>query len=139
MNNINNNEITKLIKSKNHELIKQKLVELINNHLNKIINKNLKQNEQTESNDFISITSDDFLIEPVIMSIMINGHTDKIKYFKFTNKYELLKKIIIHMYEEIKVLLYYEWNENIGPIHNLEKILLENDYSTIIFNIIDIL
>ncbi len=109
-----------IIKKKDHVLIKKLLLDEID--------KNIKN----------KINSDDDTKHIYIMAVYFNCRKDKIKYFSFSQKEELLKKIVYYMYDDIKRILYYDWKEELTIMQNLDTILLENDCLSVSLELIDI-
>ncbi len=120
MNNIKEN-FYDIIKKKDHNLIKKLLLDEIDKHIE--IEKNIKNNNKEDL---------------YIMAVNFNCRKDKTKYFSFSIKEELIKKIVYYMYDDIKKILFYDWNENFSIMQNLDKILLENDCLSVSLELITI-
>lgn len=118
MNNIVNifskDNIFEKIKSKNDNEIKSLLLNIINYYVDKYNEENTNKMELDEC------------VESNILLVVINGDMGKRKYFRYSNKFEIIKKMLIYMFDEIKFILYNSWNKDYEPIINLEKIFLEN-------------
>ncbi len=117
-----------LIKSREHKGIKNMLISEIEKHEKYFSEtKNINDNKKFNPNNDV-----------MIMAVFFNGRIDKTNYFCFTNKYDLIKKIIYYMYDDVKNILYYDWNNNLSPIDNLDYLLLENDPATVCLELLNV-
>lgn len=118
MNNIVNifskEYIFEIIKSKNDNEIKLLLLNIINFYIDQYFEENANKMDLDEC------------IESNILLVVINSDIEKKKYFRYSSKFEIIKKMLMYMYDDIKFLLYNDWNKDFEAIINLEKIFLEN-------------
>lgn len=118
MNNIVNifskEYIFEKIKSKNDNEIKLLLLNIINFYIDQYFEENANKMDLDEC------------IESNILLVVINSDIEKKKYFRYSSKFEIIKKMLMYMYDDIKFLLYNDWNKDFEAIINLEKIFLEN-------------